>query len=113
MFLHRGILLACTRNIYQEVWGMSHQISYTPEYDKRYPSKRKSNGKKWIFVILLVVLLGVGLLSTTDHRSSIQIEMNNDKGHTDIFQTMLYEIRTGTPLQEAVTAFCKEVLLNG
>ena len=92
---------------------MSYCVEYSPELKKQYPSAPKAGRKKpnrlliWVVVITLSVwgLFGSGLLHN--------LIPGDPAVTTAAFSDLVNGIGEGEPVQEAVFAFCRDVIVNG
>ena len=88
---------------------MSYQIQYEPEKNKIYPirSGRKHNPTVGVLItVMLLVCLSVGLRTGWLIPGDPQVT-------SAAFSEMVDMLRQGETIQDAVTAFCTEVLEHG
>ena len=88
---------------------MSYKIQYSPETVKRYPQTKKTekvNIGKWVSLVLIIVtVLWLRINGIPDFL------IPGDPDTTKAATAMLIdEIRNGSPVNDAVTVFCKEIL---
>lgn len=93
---------------------MAYQIAYNPEDKKKYPiaDHRKQN-KKWMVWSCCTLLL-IGMLAIPEIWGRVKhILLPGDAEQTAAAITSLVEnVREGTPVGDAVTVFCREILKN-
>ena len=88
---------------------MSYQIQYEPEKNRKFPvrNKKKNNPTAAVVVaLILVVCMGIGLRTGWLIPGDPQVT-------TEAISHMVDMLRQGQPVQDAVTAFCTEVLEHG
>ncbi len=86
---------------------MGYRIEYEPELNKKYPKKSQLRPLH-IAVVCIAVIGLVVLLSSGENR--LQILMTPDDAAA--FNNMVDNVRAGTSIQEAITAFCREILYS-
>jgi len=91
---------------------MGYRIMYSPEDKGKYPMKvKKKDSKKWLVAAMAVLAISLGIRKFEYKEKAIEWLLPGDPGTTKAaLSTMLEELRSGEGLQEAVTAFCREIL---
>lgn len=91
---------------------MGYRIMYSPEDKGKYPMRiKKKSSSKWLAAVLAVLVISIGIGKPEFREKAIEWLLPGDPGATmAAFSTLLEEIRSGDGLQEAVTAFCREIL---
>lgn len=93
---------------------MGYQIMYSPEDNHKYPTIKSRRKHRWLIpvVISVALFISAGIPKVRNHLEYLLIP-----GDTQItkaaFSAMLEQIKTGEPINEAVTAFCREIIENG
>ncbi len=93
---------------------MSYQIQYDPHLSKKYPrryrQKRKSRFLR-LTVILLILFLAVGIIG---REGLPQFLLPGDAAVTSgALDTMIRDLQNGEQFEEAITAFCVEIIRHG
>ena len=93
---------------------MGYQISYNPEDDHKYPPCQPMKRGKWACWVMVCAVL-FGMVGIPKVRS--KLEMLLIPGDVQVtkaaFSDMLDQIQTGQPIDEAVSAFCREIIHHG
>lgn len=91
---------------------MGYKIEYSPHENQRYPVKNRPSKKKHMGVALLAAIILCSLLPKV--RSSVVSLLipGDDTITKSAFQLMVERLRDGDPINDAVTAFCQEILNN-
>lgn len=88
---------------------MAYRINYTPEDTKRYPHPQSSRDIPWkkycTLFLILVCTLYLKLCGIPDFLIPGDAEVTKQAT-----QTMIADIKAGEPLDDAVTAFCIEII---
>jgi len=87
---------------------MGYRIEYEPELNKKYPKKTQLRPVHIISVCAVAVVL-VFLLSSGGIYTLRNLFLPDDAA---AFSNMVDSVRAGTSLQEAITAFCREILYS-
>ena len=91
---------------------MGYMIQYDPEQNVRYPSAVAVTGRKvWrkmLLILVVVVLLGTAIL----YRDYLmRCFLPGDGEITALaLEELIRDFQTGTPLGEAITTFCREIV---
>lgn len=93
---------------------MGYMIQYDPERNERYPSTVVVTGKKVLrkvlVILVMVVLLGTAILYRDD---LIRCFLPGDgEVATLALEELIRDFQTGTPLGEAITTFCREIIAS-
>ena len=89
---------------------MSYKIQYTPETAYRYPQNKEEKSKWGKFSVLFCVLVALAWLRVNGIPEFL---IPGDPVVTKAAASSLVaQIQSGEPLREAVTVFCKEILLG-
>ena len=93
---------------------MGYKIMYSPEDNNKYPTGQSGRKHKWLLpvIIILALLMSIRTAQVRD-RLEEWIIPGNDQITKAAFSVMIDEIRTGEPVTEAVTAFCRVIIENG
>lgn len=93
---------------------MGYQIMYSPEDNHKYPAYKPVRKNKWVIPAVLTAVL-LAAAARPQVRSALENWLiPGDKDVTKAaFSLMLEDIRTGEPVSQAVSAFCREILENG
>lgn len=88
---------------------MGYRISYNPELKEKYPPVQKRGRKGWTVFFLAIMLV---LLLFQDVRLKVkEWLLPGDAAVTEAALTdMIQDVRSDTPLKEAFTVFCLEIL---
>lgn len=87
---------------------MAYTIHYSPKDQKRYPAKKKDRRKTLKILVILIIMLCTMLMGL---RGIPDFMIPGDPAVTKAaVKTMIYEMECGTPISDAVTAFCKQIL---
>lgn len=92
---------------------MAYSIGYGPQRNERC---EKRSGKRFMMLLLvffLVFLLSVQLFSQDGAEFLRQMILPVGEETVEAFSTMVRSVEEGTPVPEAVTAFCQEVIALG
>ena len=93
---------------------MSYYIEYNPELHAKYPT---GNAKKRVMPLLRVALYllitGMVVLSIFKFNIGYYFIPGDPEVTVEAFNSMIYNIHNGTPINDAVFSFCKEIVLNG
>ena len=93
---------------------MSYQISYNPEDNHKYPICRKLKRGMWLrWGIVFLVLLGLAGAPKVRCKMESLLIPGDAQVTKNAFSFMLEQIQTGEPIEEAVSAFCREIIKNG
>ena len=89
---------------------MSYKIQYTPETAYRYP-QNKAKKFKWVDIaVLFCILVALTWFRVNGiPESLIPGDPDVTKAAASVF---VAQIRSGEPLREAATVFCKEILIG-
>ncbi len=87
---------------------MPFSIEYTPEQSSRYPMPKAKKGKKGIYMVVLAILVGVILLGKNDIQK--QDKEGLQVANRGRFEQMVQDVREGTPVSDAFTMFCLDIL---
>ena len=92
---------------------MAYKILYSPEDARKYPISRVEGKGKWLRCTLVCIAL-CSLLSVPKVRIALEkwLIPGDVDGTKTALSTMLEQIRTGEPIEEAVSAFCREIIYN-
>lgn len=93
---------------------MGYKIEYSPEHKKKYPTDSMlRRGRKYGIIIAVAGLLLC--VSVSKLRSGfVQMLIPGDDDVTKAsFAIMMEKLQEGSPLIDAVTAFCQEILNDG
>lgn len=93
---------------------MAYKIQYSPQFGAQYPEKMKRQSSwKWIAGIVLTLLM-IGILVNPNYRSIVkEILIPGDAEVTvKAVETLAQNLKDGVSIQNAVTAFCAEILDN-
>lgn len=88
---------------------MAYRIAYSPENNARYPQVKKTRKNYWgKWVVVTVLILAAAWIS---QRGIPDIFIPGDPDHTKAATNIMLElIKEGEPVEEALTAFCKEII---
>ena len=91
---------------------MGYRIAYSPEDNRRYPMhKRYKIKRKWIIPVAAFLILTAVLFSRVDALRRFLLPGDPDVTQAAI-TTMVEDLKTGEPLYDTVTAFCREIIQN-
>lgn len=88
---------------------MAYKIQYTPQEEHRYPphSQQKKSTACAIWVLLLIAVIGLCF----SYYGVPDILIPGDAEVTkSAAQEMISLLKTGTPVKDAVTVFCKQII---
>ena len=89
---------------------MSYHIQYEKDKTEKYPIHQKQKLHKSIWAVILIIVLIITIFSFPSFR---EILIPGDPSLTkSAFSQMLDSLRSGEPLGEAVTTFCREIIVN-
>lgn len=93
---------------------MGYRIMYSPEDDHKYPACRPGRKNKWVLPTLLAAVIFV-TMATPSMRNWLErwLIPGDPQVTKGAFSMMIDEIRSGEPLGEAVSTFCREILNDG
>ena len=92
---------------------MEYTINYSPQYNKKYPMKRRKNTRRtlgiWLSIMAVIICLwGV------KNRSMLQklLLPANSNDTQQAVTAFVEDIKSGKAFQEAATNFCQNILNN-
>lgn len=93
---------------------MGYRIQYNPEENKKYPSKLTSDVRqRWLIGIAIAVMLTLGLAGLNKGQTLKTWLLPGDPEVTEAaLSSMVENIRSGESVEDAVTAFCLEIMEN-
>lgn len=93
---------------------MGYQIMYSPEDNHKYPAYKPKSKNRWLFPVVITIALLVAAGIPNVRNSLERWLIPGDAQVTKAaFSAMLDQLRTGEPIDEAVTAFCREIIAGG
>lgn len=93
---------------------MGYVIEYSPQDKRKYPiTGNKRKGKRYVRWFLILVVLVCSLIPGIRTRAVNLLIPGDDEVTKAAFQIMTEQLRAGEPVNDAVTAFCQEILDNG
>lgn len=88
---------------------MAYKIQYTPQEECRYPSvskqKKSSARTLWVLILIAVMALCFSYYGIPDILIPGDAEVTKSAA-----QEMISLLKTGTPVKDAVTVFCKQII---
>jgi len=91
---------------------MGYKIAYSPEDNRKYPMhKLHPFPRKWIVPTVAATALIIAALSNSDAIGKLLLPGDPDVTQAAI-TTMVEDVKTGTSLPDAITAFCREIIQN-
>ena len=90
---------------------MGYLIQYTPEFEQKYPARKKRRGTLRGLLLGVAILVMIGCVR---YRAVIlEALLPGDPETTSgAFQGLISELRDGEPA-EALAVFCREIIDNG
>ena len=92
---------------------MAYSIGYGPQRSEVEQKKSDARFRLLVLVFFLVFLLSVKLFSKDGADFLRQMILPVGEETVEAFSSMVRSVEDGTPVQEAVTAFCREVIALG
>ncbi len=92
---------------------MAYSIGYGPQQNERASKGRQTRFSVLVLVFFLVFLLSVQLFSQEGADFLRRMILPVGEETVEAFSSMVQAVKEGTPVQEAVTAFCREVIARG
>lgn len=93
---------------------MAYQINYGAPQPKEYKRGLRKTRVKLVAVgVLFLLVLGIRLVFPGTGKKLREFLLPGMTGETvAAFQVMVEDVRTGTSFEDAVTAFCREIIAN-
>lgn len=94
---------------------MGYRISYHPEKNNRYPDKSSESKIKFWKILLCSILIGLAGISVGRHRNEVlDFILPGDREQiTQSSARMIENLKNGTSLGDAITTFCREIIMDG
>ena len=92
---------------------MAYSIGYGPQRNDRSNKRSGTRFRVLVLVFFLVFLLCVQLFSREGADYLRRMILPVGEQTIEAFSTMVQSVEEGTPVPEAVTAFCREVIALG
>ena len=92
---------------------MGYRIQYEPELNRFYPERTKNrlNNKFLLYACALITILLLAATPVSRHWIWEFLIPGDAKITTAAFSQLLNQLGEGTAISEAVSTFCKEILL--
>lgn len=91
---------------------MSYSVFYSPQTKKKFPDKKETH-VKWGRVIAVMVLICIGIGIVSLYKSGVLRELlipGEPAITVAALETLAENLQEGMPFQQAVEAFCGEIL---
>ena len=88
---------------------MSYKICYSPENSKKYFQSRKNMRIWWGKMCMLALVLAGGVWLKINGVPDFMIPGDSDVTRQAV-SSLLADMKDGEPIEEAVVAFCEEIL---
>jgi hypothetical protein len=92
---------------------MAYSIGYGPQRNERCKKRSGKRFKVLALVFFLVFLLSVQLFSQEGAEFLRRMILPVGEDSVEAFSAMIQAVEDGTPIADAVTAFCREVIKHG
>lgn len=92
---------------------MAYSIGYGPQRNERCEKRSGKRFRMLLLVFFLVFLLSVQLFSREGAEFLRRMILPVGEESVEAFSTMIQAVEDGTPIADAVTAFCREVIKHG
>lgn len=91
---------------------MAYNIQYSQQYQVKYPVKKKAYiSHKFLLIMLLILCAGFLVYKLKKHGILGELLVPGDADITmAAVEKLLDNLKLGTPVSEALTAFCTEIL---
>lgn len=90
---------------------MSYKIQYSPEFAKRYPTRRKQKRSSLTFIITVGILLVAYFAFGTDF---INVLFPKDRVvAVSAFSGLVESVESGASVKNALLEFCREMIVSG
>lgn len=89
---------------------MAYSIGYGPQRNEYVPTGKRSRFCVLLLVFFLVFLLSVQVFSPEGADLLRRMILPVGEETVEAFSSMVRSVEEGTPVAEAVTAFCREVI---
>lgn len=92
---------------------MAYSIGYGPQRNERCEKRSRKRFRMLLLVFFLVFLLSVQLFSQEGAEFLRRMILPVGEESVEAFSAMIQAVEDGTPIADAVTAFCREVIEHG
>lgn len=92
---------------------MAYSIGYGPQRNERCAKGTHFRFSVLVLVFFLVFLISVQLFSQEGAQLLRRMILPVGDETVEAFSSMIQSVEDGTPVSEAVTAFCREVIAHG
>ena len=92
---------------------MSYYIEYNPELRAKYPAANAGKRVTPIFKVLIcLIVIAMVTFSIFKFNIGYYIIPGNPKITIEAFNSMIHNVQNGSPINDAVFSFCKDIVLN-
>ncbi len=94
---------------------MGYSICYNPETSYKFPIQRKQGRRGiWLLTAGIVLLMVVFCMNATLRTAVLDFLLPGDPAVTQAaFSDLVEDVRSGESVPDAVTAFCREIIIHG